>query len=431
MNILSIINKKRYGKALSNEEIEFVINAYTKGKIPDYQMSALLMAICTKGMNYEETLAMTLAMKNSGKVYAFDKSRTFILDKHSTGGVGDSTTFIVMSTLASMGYKMVKMSGRGLGHTGGTLDKLEVFPKVKHNYSLDKVEGFLDKNNAVIIGAQDVAPADKKIYLLRDVTSTVESIPLICASILSKKLSCGAHGIVFDITCGEGAFMRKLKDAQTLAHLMSKIMQHEKVKASFIITDMNSPLSRGIGREYEIADVIRVLNGERCALREVSLKLIVEAMRLQKPELNEKYAYLQASQAIDNGQAKQKFVDILREQGAQFDNIDDYALVPKTKYMSKIFADKSGRVKSVSARALGDAVRVLGGGRLVETDTIIPYVGMEVNFRVGDRVKKGDCLAIVHYEDKKKFKQVEAQIQKAFTIGCFALKSKLVIQEIK
>lgn len=431
MNILSIINKKRCGKVLTTEEIEFVIKGYTKGKIPDYQMSSLLMAICTKGMNYEETLAMTLAMKNSGKVYIFDKSRNFILDKHSTGGVGDSTTFIVMSTLASLGYKMVKMSGRGLGHTGGTLDKLEVFPKVKHNYSIDQVEAFLDKNNAVIIGAQAVAPADKKIYLLRDVTSTVESIPLICASILSKKLSCGAHGIVFDITCGDGAFMHNLKDAQTLAHLMCKIMQHEKVRASFVITDMNSPLSRGIGREYEIADVVRVLNGERCALREVSLKLIVEAMRLQKPELNEKYAYIQASQAIDNGQAKQKFVDILRAQGAVVDNIDDYQTVPKTKYATKIYADRSGRVRRVSARALGDAVRVLGGGRLVETDTITPYVGMEINYRVGDKVKKGDCLAVVHYEDKKKFKQVEAQIKNAFQIGCFAFKPKLIIQEIK
>ena len=431
MNIINLINKKRLGGRLTNEEIEWVVKNYCKDKIPNYQMSALLMAICNKGFSYEETLAMTLAMKNSGNVYDFDKRESYILDKHSTGGVGDSTTFIMTSILASLGYKVVKISGRGLGHTGGTLDKLEVFKGVKHNFKLDAVRELLDKNNAVFIGAKDVAPADKKIYALRDVTGTVESVPLICASVLSKKLACGAHGIVFDVKCGEGAFARNLNEAIHLSKLMQRILKSQDVDCAFVITDMDSPLSRGIGREYEVADVLRVLHGEKCDLREVSLKLAVEAMRLQKPELEAKYAYAQACQVLDNGQAREKFAEILKSQGAKFDDVDDYMLVHKTKYTTTIKAQKAGYISKISARTLGDAVRKLGGGRLEEGDCLVPNVGIEILCNIGDKVKAGDTLAYVHYEDKARYNKVKEDVDNAFKVSLMPRKKKLVLQEIK
>ncbi|MBR6737879.1 MAG: thymidine phosphorylase [Clostridia bacterium] len=415
MRVYDIIKKKRDGFELSTEEICFIVNGATSGSIPDYQLTAFLMAVYFKGMSSRETLDFTLAIASSGdKVTA--KINGIKADKHSTGGVGDKTSLIIAPTVASLGLKVLKMSGRGLGHTGGTVDKLESIKGF--NVSLDYSE-FLrlgETNGVVIIGqTKNLAPADKVFYSLRDVTATVDSIPLISASIMGKKLTADDDVIVLDVKTGEGAFMKTLESAKELAKTMVEIGKGAGKKISAVITDMNEPLGYAVGNALEVKEVINVLKGEKVSdLLEVSLELGAEMLYLSGYG-DKNYCKSQFLKAIENGSAYSKFKEFVSAQGGSLQDFENGNYL--AEYSLEVKAQQSGYISGLNAELIGRCALSLGAGREKVSDKIDYKAGVVLTKKVGDSALKGETLATLYTSNKELFKNAETLFNSSVTIS--------------
>lgn len=393
----TIIQKKRDKGKLSKEEIVYFIEGLTKGEIADYQMSSLLMAIYLNGFDKDETTHLTDAMLYSGKVLNFPEQ--IYIDKHSTGGVGDKASFILAPIAAACGVKVPMIAGRGLGHTGGTIDKVEAIEGFKTDISLDDFVRLLEQRGLVLMGqTQEIAPADKKIYALRDVTATIESIPLITASIMSKKLAEGAKGIVMDIKTGNGAFMAKLSDAKKLAESIRQTGLRFDKNMMTIISDMSEPLGRAVGNSLEIIESIEVLknNGPK-DLTDLSLSLAGGMVFLAGLAKNHKEGIAKATKALESGAALIKFRELIANQGGDVKVIDDYSRLPHAEVKLEVIALKSGFVSAMDCKTLGLHCVQLGGGRAKTSDQIDFGVGFIMNKKIGDQVKKGESLATLYF----------------------------------
>ncbi len=417
MNTTELIRKKRNKENLSKEEILFLVDNYTKIKIPDYQFSALLMAVYLNGLNKEETSALTEAMLHSGKVIDLSSIKGPKIDKHSTGGVGDKTSLILAPIVAAAGVNVPMISGRGLGHTGGTLDKLESIPGFRTDLSLKEYKSVLKKCGAVLIGqTKDIAPADKLIYSLRDVTGTVESIPLITSSIMSKKLAEGIDGLVLDVKTGSGAFMRETKDALELANSLISTAKAFNKKVIAFITDMNQPLGNYIGNWLEVYESIKVLRGEqRGDLLDLSLNLSGAMIYLGSKAGSIKEGIEIAKEQIGSGKAFEKFVQMVELQGGSTKFILHPEKYPKSKFIRKIRSKEIGYIKSIDNFRVGMAALELGAGRKTMEDKIDPKAGIIFNVKIGDKIKKGDVVAELHSQSMDKINTAKEMILNAIT----------------
>lgn len=406
MNTVELIKKKRDGKPLDIEEINFLIKEYTKGTIPDYQFSALLMAILLIGMNSAETFALTNVMLNSGKVLNLSSLHGKKIDKHSTGGVGDKTSLIIAPIVASAGIYVPMISGRGLGHTGGTLDKLESVPGFRTDLSLAESMKILKKCGIVLIGQTiEIAPADKLIYALRDVTATVESVPLITASIMSKKLAEGIDGLVLDVKTGNGAFMKNFKDSIELANSLINNARSFNKKVIAFITDMNQPLGNYIGNWLEIYESIQVLKGKvKNDLYDLSVELAGAMIFLGKKAKSLEEGKPIAENILKNGEAFAKFLEIVELQGGDVDYILNPEKYPKPKFVVKVRATKNGFISEINTFQIGMASLELGAGRRTKDDKINPKAGIILHKKIADYINIGDVLCELHSDSQAKIK---------------------------
>ena len=398
MRMVDIIEKKRDGQILTKEEIEFFIEGYTNGDIPDYQASSLAMAIFFQDMNEEERAALTMAMVNSGDVIDLSKIKGIKVDKHSTGGVGDTTTLVLAPLVAAVGVPVAKMSGRGLGHTGGTIDKLESIDGFHVEISEADFIKLVNENQVAVIGQTgNLTPADKKLYALRDVTGTVNSIPLIASSIMSKKIAAGADAIVLDVKTGNGAFMKTLEDAEALAHAMVSIGNNVGRNTMAIISDMSQPLGRAIGNALELKEAIDTLNGQGPKdLTELVLTLGSQMVVLAERANTLEEARQLLNEAIENGSALDKFKTFLENQGGDASVVDSPELLPTAEYQIDYKAKSSGVVSELIANEIGVASMMLGAGRQTKDDDIDLSVGIVLNKKVGDKVNAGESLLTIH-----------------------------------
>ena len=398
MRMVDIIEKKRDGKELTTQEINFFIEGYTKGDIPDYQASALAMAIYFQDMNDRERADLTRAMVNSGDTIDLSGIDGIKVDKHSTGGVGDTTTLVLAPLVASLGIPVAKMSGRGLGHTGGTIDKLESVKGFHVELTKEQFIDLVNKDKVAVMGQSgNLTPADKKLYALRDVTGTVNSIPLIASSIMSKKIAAGADAIVLDVKTGDGAFMKTEKDAEELAHAMVRIGNHVGRKTIAIISDMSQPLGFAIGNALEVKEAIETLQGKGPQdLTDLVLTLGSQMVILAKKAETTQEAKAMLREAITNGKAIAKFKEFLQNQGGDASVVDDTAKLPQAKYQIELPAKKSGYVSRMVADEIGVASMLLGAGRATKEDTIDLAVGIVLHKKVGDKVSEGESLLTIH-----------------------------------
>lgn len=398
MRMVDLIEKKRDGQALTQEEIEFFITGYTNGDIPDYQASSLAMAVFFQDMNDEERAALTMAMVNSGDVIDLSDINGIKVDKHSTGGVGDTTTLVLAPLVASVGVPVAKMSGRGLGHTGGTIDKLESVKGFHVEISEEKFVKLVNESKVAVIGQTgNLTPADKKLYGLRDVTGTVNSIPLIASSIMSKKIAAGADAIVLDVKTGNGAFMKTLEDAETLAHAMVSIGNNVGRNTMAIISDMGQPLGNAIGNALEVKEAIETLQGKGPEdLTELVMTLGSQMVVVggKAKDLEEARTMLQ--QAIEDGSALETFRTFLENQDGDGSVVDDLSQLPQAKYKIELPAQSSGVVTEIIANEVGVASMMLGAGRQTKEDDIDLSVGLVLHKKVGDKVSEGDALLTIH-----------------------------------
>ncbi len=432
MNIVELIRKKREGAAFTKDEINFLISSYTKNKIPDYQFSALLMAVFLKGMTKEETAALTEAMLYSGKVINLDSIKGAKIDKHSTGGVGDKTSLILAPIAAAAGINVPMISGRGLGHTGGTLDKLESIPGFRTELSLKEYKSIIKKWGAVLIGqTKDIAPADKLIYSLRDVTATVESIPLITASIMSKKLAEGIDGLVLDIKTGSGAFMKETSDAVELANSLINTAKAFNKKVIGFITDMNQPLGNYIGNWLEVYESIKILQGEfKNELLDLSLNLS-GAMIFLGGKASSIEEGIEISQSlINNGMAFQKFYEIVKAQGGKVSFIENPEKYPKSKFVKKIVSKESGYICEIDTFSVGMAALELGAGRMKKEDKIEPKAGIIFYPKIGDYIEKGMPIAELYCESAKKVRPAVQRIYDAIKLSETKVQKPELIKQI-
>src|SRR5690625_290844 len=398
MRMYDIITKKRDGQALTKEEIQFFIDGYTSGEIPDYQVSALLMAIYFQDMSHEERAMLTMAMADSGDKIDLSAVSGIKVDKHSTGGVGDTTTLILAPLVASLGVPVAKMSGRGLGHTGGTIDKLEAVPGFHVEISNDEFINLVNKNKVAVIGqSSNLTPADKKIYSLRDVTATVNSIPLIASSIMSKKIAAGANAIVLDVKVGEGAFMKDIENAKKLAEAMVTIGNQVGRKTMAVISDMSQPLGRAIGNALEVQEAIETLRGEGPEdLTELCLTLGSQMVYLANKADNLEDARKQLETNLKNGKALEQFKLFLRSQGGDERVVDQPQLLPQAKFKFELPAKKAGVVTEIIANEIGKAALMLGAGRETQKSVIDLSVGIVLHKKIGDKVEQGETLLTIH-----------------------------------
>ncbi len=406
MRMYDIIKKKRDGGALSKEEIDFFIKGYVDGSIPDYQASAFCMAVFYSGMTEEETASLTLSMAHSGDTVDLSRFGTLSADKHSTGGVGDKTTLIVAPICASLGCVMAKMSGRGLGHTGGTIDKLESIEGFNTALSPEEFFTQVEKTGIAVVGQTgNLTPADKKLYALRDVTATVDSLPLIASSIMSKKLAAGAHNIVLDVKCGSGAFMKTPEDAEALATEMVKIGKMCGRNTSAVITNMNRPLGNNIGNALEVQEAIDVLknNGPE-DLREVCLALATEIVASTKG-ISREEAEILTNDALTSGKAYNKFIEWVKAQGATQNELS----FKKADYTYDVISETDGYIVSSDAEKIGISAVILGAGREKKEDTIDMSAGIILNKKTGDKVTKGDTIATLYSCNKNSFEGAKKQ----------------------
>lgn len=419
MNMYDLINKKKNKEELCKEEINYIIDGYTKDEIPDYQMSAFLMAVCLNKMTHEETANFTLAMANSGDILDLSQIHGVKVDKHSTGGVGDKTTLILSPMVASLGVPVAKMSGRGLGHTGGTIDKLESFPGFTTSLSTEKfIENVNDIKLAIAGQTANLAPADKKIYALRDVTATVDNISLIASSIMSKKLASGSDVIVLDVKTGSGAFMKTYEDSLSLAKEMVQIGTLSGKTTYGVITDMNQPLGRAVGNAIEIKEAVETLSGKGPEdLMEVSLTLASYMLLGSGKVATAKEGRQLLEKTINNKMALDKLAEFVGAQGGD----SEFVYHPKLLKMGSIHYDvkspSDGYVQEIGTEEIGMASSVLGGGRVTKDSKIDLSVGIYIHKKLGDKVSKNEPLATIYANDDSKRKEAKKRIINAYTIG--------------
>lgn len=419
MHAVNLIQKKRDGQRLSRSELEFLIQGYVHGKIPDYQMAAWNMAVYFQGMDPEEITDLTLIMAHSGDTLDLRPIKGLKVDKHSTGGVGDTTTLIVTPLVASFGVPVAKMSGRGLGHTGGTIDKLESIPGFRVNLTPEEFIAQVNRIGLSLVGQTgELAPADKLLYALRDVTATVESIPLIASSIMSKKIAAGADGFVLDVKVGTGAFMKTEEDALALAKTMVQIGTLSKRDTVALVTDMNQPLGRGIGNALEVKEAILSLHGQGSPrLTELCLELAVEMLLLAGATRDRTEARRALKQRLKSKEALEKFKELIEAQGGNARVVEDLTLLPQARYTKDILAPQSGYVQRVDPMTIGVIAMELGAGRETKDSTIDLAVGLELKSEVGQYVQKGSVLAQVYANDRERLDHALAQGLHAFLIG--------------
>jgi pyrimidine-nucleoside phosphorylase len=420
MRAVDLIIKKREGQTLTAAEIESFITGYIREEVADYQAAAFLMAAFLRGMSFEETAALTRAMMHSGETYDLEPlglSRS--VDKHSTGGVGDKVSLILAPLVAACGVPVPMVSGRGLGHTGGTLDKLESIPGFNVRLSRDRFYAQLQQTGVAMIGQSDnFVPADKKLYALRDVTGTVESVPLICASIMSKKVASGAQALVMDVKCGGGAFMPTLERARELAQGLCGVGQALGRPVRALITDMSQPLGRMIGNSLEVIESIDCLKGGGPAdLRDLTLQLAAEMLVLGGKAAARKDGLAQAEQVLDSGAAWQKFREMVKLQGGDLKVVDDANLLDVSAERVDFQAPADGYVAAVDCRAIGNAAVVLGAGRAKTSDPVDYGVGIEMHARIGDAVTPGQPLLTIYHRNGRGLEDCKARLEKAFTFS--------------
>ncbi|OAK75658.1 thymidine phosphorylase [Lederbergia galactosidilytica] len=413
--MVDILAKKRDGKVLSDEEIRFLVEGYTAGSIPDYQMSAFLMTVYFQGMTAKETAALTMAMVESGDTIDLKDINGVKVDKHSTGGVGDTTTLILAPLVAALGIPVAKMSGRGLGHTGGTIDKLESIPGFHVEISEQKFVELVNQNKIAVVGQSgNLTPADKKIYSLRDVTATVNSIPLIASSIMSKKIAAGADAIVLDVKVGSGAFMKNIADAKALAETMVDIGNQVGRKTSAIISDMNQPLGFAIGNTLEMKEAIETLQGKGPEdLQELCLVLASKMVLLAGGMETEAKARERLIEVIENGKALEAFKQFLKAQGGDPTVVDDFDKLAEAKYQIKVKTVEHGFVSEIIADEIGMAAMMLGAGRETKESKIDLSVGVVLHKKIGDHIEKGNIIATIH-SNKEDVSEVVNRIQNAY-----------------
>ena len=418
MNILEIIAKKRDGLNLSKEEISFFVKEYTKGIITDYQAAAFVMAIYINGMNEEEITNLSLEMAHSGEILDLSKLGENIVDKHSTGGVGDKVTLILAPIVASLGIPVAKMSGRGLGFTGGTIDKLESIPGYNTNVKIGNFIQNVQKIGISLIGQTlNLAPADKKLYALRDSIACTQSIPLIASSIMSKKIASGANKIVLDVTVGSGAFMKNIQEAKKLSEIMIKIGNLANKETVCVITNMDEPLGYAVGNTLEVIEAINCLKGNipedvKQVVLELGSYMIKLAGKGDNIEENKKLII----QNIENKKAYQKFIQLVENQGGDATYITDISKFEKAKFVMPVKAKKAGYVKSLNAEKVGQLSANLGAGRLKKEDNIDKAVGIILNKKIGDSVEVGDILAHIHSNDNEKGRKAQEELQSIYEI---------------
>lgn len=432
MRMYDIIMKKRNGSELSEEEIRFFVEGYTKGTIPDYQVSALMMAIYFQKMTAKETAALTMAMAHSGDMLDLSAIRGIKVDKHSTGGVGDKTSLALTPMVAACGIPVAKMSGRGLGHTGGTIDKLESFPGFTTALT---TEQFIDNVNRIGIAIMgqtaDLAPADKKLYALRDVTATVDNMSLIASSIMSKKLAAGADAIVLDVKTGSGAFMKEEQDARALAQEMVRIGVHAGRKTVAVISDMDQPLGYAVGNALEVKEAIDTLNGHGPAdFVELCLTLGSQMLLAGGMAKKEEEARQKLQRVINDGSALKKFSEFVEAQGGDSRAVYDKELLPKAELTQPIPAPVSGYVSRIVCDEVGICSLILGGGRETKESEIDLAVGLVLCKKVGDFVQEGEPLAILHANDPEKMAQASERFLAACTISEAPPKARPFIKAI-
>lgn len=419
INPVELIRKKRDGRVLAADEINFFFRAYLKGKLPDYQVAAMLMAIYFRGLDSDELFALCDVMIRSGKVADLSCIRAPKIDKHSTGGVGDKTSLILAPIVASLGVAVPMISGRGLGHTGGTLDKLESIPNFNVSLSLAKYRAMLRQHRCALIGqTPTLAPLDKLLYALRDVTATVESIPLIAASIMSKKIASGLDGLALDVKTGVGAFMSDLERARQLAKTLIAIGRHYGKRVSAFITDMNEPLGYAVGNWLEVKECVECLQGRSVPdLMEVTLALSGEMLRLAgKCQSLQEGIELSQRQA-QNGAAFEKFLDICKAQGADISYLKNPSKYPKSKYSETVYAQQSGWIKSINALEVGFCATLLGANRMKKEDPIEPKAGILFKKKVGDAAQQGDAIAEIFTDRKTAIAAAKSRLAQAIELS--------------
>ena len=432
MRMVDLIEKKRNKEKLSKEEIDFIIKSYTAGEIPDYQMSALLMAIYFNKMDKEETLNLTLAMRDSGDTLDLSEIKGIKVDKHSTGGVGDKTTLVLGPMLAACGLKLAKMSGRGLGHTGGTIDKMESIPGFKTSLSMEAFVKQVNELGIAITGQTgNLAPADKKIYALRDVTATVENISLIASSIMSKKLASGADSICLDVKVGSGAFMKTIEDAKKLASAMVEIGKGAGKSTIAIISEMDEPLGLAVGNSLEVREVIESLKGRGPKdLMELVYCLGSYMIKSTKPEVSLADARKLLEASITEGTALEKFKAFVKAQGGDENVVNDYSLLKIAPRVIEVLSKEEGYVAHIQSDLIGHASMILGGGRQRKEDTIDYGVGIELNKKVSDKILENELLAKIYVNDETNLANAIDDIYEAFRIEKEEIKEPVLIKEI-
>ena len=429
MRAVDLIRKKRDSGELSREEIDFLVSGYTRGEIPDYQMAAWLMAVWIRGMNRAELVALTEVMLYSGQVLAHTDIPGKKVDKHSTGGVGDKTSLILAPIVAAGGLTVPMISGRGLGHTGGTLDKLEAIPGFNVNLSLEEFRHVLRECGMALIGqTAQIAPADKKIYALRDVTATVENIGLICASIMSKKLAEGIDALVLDVKTGSGAFMKKEEDSIRLAEVMVETGKRMGKKVVALITDMDEPLGRMAGHSNEVFESVEVLKGRGPAdLRDLSLELSAWMFYLGERTKSVEEGRHLAERMVATGQALEKFREGIRLQGGDERVVDAPERLPQARFRAEVVSSVSGFITATNCEQFGTALAMLGGGREKKEDKIDHAVGLEFHKRIGDSVEKGEKLVTIYYNSDAKLAEAKTLIAGSYVSGQSAPSEKRVL----
>ena len=432
MDMLDIIEKKKVDKTLTKEEIEYFVQNYTNGNITDYQAAALIMAICINGMTQDEILDLTMAMANSGDILDLSDISENIVDKHSTGGVGDKITLIVAPIIAALGIPVAKMSGRGLGITGGTADKLESIPGYNINIGIDEFkQNIKDIGISLITQTLNLAPADKKIYALRDTISCTNSTPLIASSIMSKKIAAGAGSIVLDVTCGSGAFMNTKEDARKLAKLMALIGKLANRETICVLTDMNEPLGYTVGNTLEVVEAIHALKGNMADdVKDVVLNMCIQMMNvsgLYPNPLENKYKVMEV---IENGKAYEKFKELVIRQGGDVSFIENPEKFEKAPIIMPVLSDEKGFVEELDAGKVGKAGLELGIGRKKKEDPIDYRVGLIFNKKIGDEVEDGDVLAYVHANSPEKAIECVEAIKAAYKIGNKKISKENIIEII-
>ncbi|MGG5253726.1 pyrimidine-nucleoside phosphorylase [Neobacillus sp. SM06] len=430
MRMVDLIAKKRDGCELSSDEIHFMIQGYTEGSIPDYQMSALTMAIFFKGMTEKECADLTMAMVQSGEQIDLSKIKGIKVDKHSTGGVGDTTTLVLGPLVASVGVPVAKMSGRGLGHTGGTIDKLESVKGFHVEIANDEFIELVNQNKIAVIGQSgNLTPADKKLYALRDVTATVDSIPLIASSIMSKKIAAGADAIVLDVKTGAGAFMKSLDDSRKLAKAMVQIGNNVGRKTMAVISDMSQPLGYAIGNALEVKEAIDTLKGKGPKdLTELCVTLGSHMVFLAEKAGSLKEARERLEKAIEEGKALEKFKTFVRSQGGDTSIVDHPEKLPQAKYQVELEAQEDGYVAEMTADEIGTAAMLLGAGRATKESSIDLAAGLVLRKKIGDKVVKGESLVTL-YSNFENITEIKEKLNHAITISASKVEAPILLYE--